>query len=49
MIFPLVLGDAGREPICAGYPQASLELVDTRILDSRIMLIEYWPVRRTTS
>jgi len=49
MIFPLVLGDAGREPIYAGYPQAGLELIDTKILDSRIMLIEYRLVRHTSS
>jgi hypothetical protein len=33
MIFPLVLGDASREPIDAGYRQVGLELIDTKILD----------------
>ena len=48
MIFPLVLGDAGREPIYAGYPQVGLELIDTKILDSRIMFTEYRQLRRAT-
>jgi dihydrofolate reductase len=47
MVFPLILGSAGREPIYAGHPQASLELIDTKVLDSRLILLEYRPVRRT--
>jgi dihydrofolate reductase len=43
MIFPLTLGDDGREPIYAGYPRAGLELVDTKVLDSRLVLLEYRP------
>jgi dihydrofolate reductase len=46
MVFPLILGSAGREPIFAGYPQASLELIDTKVLDSRLILLEYRPVFR---
>jgi dihydrofolate reductase len=34
MIFPVVLGTAGREPIFAGYEKTSLELISSRILDS---------------
>jgi dihydrofolate reductase len=41
MVFPLVLGSAGREPIFAGYSQRSLELVDTKVLDSRLIVLEY--------
>ena len=44
MIFPLVLGSAGREPIYPGYPQTGLELVDTKILDSRLVVLEYCPL-----
>jgi len=44
MIFPLVLGSAGREPIYPGYPQTGLELIDTKILDSRLVVLEYCPV-----
>jgi dihydrofolate reductase len=43
MTFPLTLGEAGREPALAGYPRAALELVATRVLDSRLVLVEYRP------
>jgi RibD C-terminal domain len=43
MVFPLILGSAGREPIFAGYSQQGLELVDTKVLDSRLILLEYRP------
>src|SRR5580704_7615676 len=45
MVFPVTLGSAGREPIFAGYPQESLELIDTKGLDSRLILLEYRPVK----
>lgn len=43
MVFPITLGSAGREPIFSGYPQTSLELIKTEILDSRLVLLEYHP------
>jgi dihydrofolate reductase len=43
MVFPLILGSAGREPVFAGYPQGSLELIDTKVMDSRLILLEYRP------
>jgi dihydrofolate reductase len=46
MIFPLILGPAGREPIYAGYPLTGLELIDTKVLDARLIVLEYRPVRR---
>jgi dihydrofolate reductase len=49
MVFPLILGSAGREPIFAGYPHGSLELIDTKVLDSRLILLEYRPVFRSPS
>jgi dihydrofolate reductase len=49
IVFPLILGSAGREPIFAGYPQGSLELIDTKVLDSRLILLEYRPVFRSAS
>jgi dihydrofolate reductase len=49
IVFPLILGSAGREPIYAGYPQAGLELIDTKVLDSRLIILEYRPVRRTAT
>jgi len=37
MVFPQILGDTGREPIFAGLPDVDLELVDTNVLDSRLV------------
>lgn len=41
MVFPLILGSTGREPIHAGYPRTALQLVGTKVLDSRLVLLEY--------
>ena len=46
MIFPVVLGAAGREPIHAGYEKTSLELIGSKTLDSRIALLEYRPSKQ---
>lgn len=43
MTFPLIAGDAGREPAFANLASADLELVGQRVLDGRILLIEYHP------
>jgi hypothetical protein len=43
MIFPLIAGDAGREPFFAEMASADLELVHQRVLDGRILLVEYRP------
>jgi len=45
MVFPLILGEAGREPAYAGYLRTGLDLVGTRVLDSRLVLLEYRPPR----
>ena len=42
-VFPLILGEAGREPIFAGYARTSLDLVETAVLDSRVVMLEYAP------
>ena len=42
-IFPLVLGDAGFEPAFAGYHRSDLQLTGTRVLDSRIVMLDYRP------
>jgi dihydrofolate reductase len=44
MIFPVVLGTAGRESIYAGYEKTGLTLIGSRTLDSRIVLLEYKPL-----
>ena len=43
MLFPLIAGDAGREPAFADMAAADLELADQRVLDGRVLLIEYRP------
>ena len=43
MTFPLFAGDAGREPAFAGATSGELELVDQRVLDGRVLLVEYRP------
>jgi dihydrofolate reductase len=41
MIFPLILGTVGKEPVFDAYLRTSLSLIDTRVLDARIVLLEY--------
>src|SRR5262249_34481671 len=41
MVFPVVLGTGGGEPIFAGYSRTGLELGDHKVLDSRIVFLEY--------
>ena len=48
MIFPVILGSVGREPIFSGYGLAHLELMDTKVLDSRLVLLEYQPTSRVS-
>jgi dihydrofolate reductase len=45
VVFPVILGAAGREPIYAGYPRTGLDLIDTKVLDSRLIVLEYRPAR----
>ncbi|RZS30552.1 dihydrofolate reductase [Herbihabitans rhizosphaerae] len=41
--FPLFAGPSGREPAFAGIASTDLELVDHRVLDGRLLLVEYRP------
>jgi dihydrofolate reductase len=43
LVFPLTLGADGSEPMYAGYPRASFELIRSEVLDSRVVLLEYHP------
>ena len=43
IVFPHVLGKAGQEPVFAGYPETSLALASTTVLDSRLLVCEYRP------
>jgi dihydrofolate reductase len=42
-IFPVTLGSDGREPMYAGFPRGELALVTCRVLDSRLVMLEYRP------
>ncbi|MBT2533378.1 dihydrofolate reductase family protein [Arthrobacter sp. ISL-48] len=43
VVFPVITGRTGRERIYDGYPDVSLELVDSRTFDGRLQLLEYVP------
>ena len=43
IVFPQILGETGREPLFAGYPDTGLELVETDVLDGRVVALEYRP------
>ena len=43
LVFPLVVGDRGREPMFAGHPGTGFALAGTTVLDSRLVLLEYRP------
>jgi dihydrofolate reductase len=48
MVFPLILGETGKEPVFVDYPRLALELVATKVLDSRLILLEYQAAARTS-
>ena len=41
MIFPIILGKTGQEPMYIDYQRTALELVGTKVLDGRLVLLEY--------
>jgi dihydrofolate reductase len=43
MVFPLLVGPGGREPAFEGVGEADLTLTAERVLDGRILLLEYAP------
>ncbi|WP_280275303.1 dihydrofolate reductase family protein [Nocardia wallacei] len=43
VMFPLFAGDAGRESAFAGVTAGELDLVEQRVLDGKLLLIEYRP------
>ncbi len=43
VIFPVITGRTGSERIFDGYPDVSLELVESRTFDGRSQLLEYIP------
>ena len=43
MVFPLVIGQTGREPFFAQLGDVALELVSETVLDGRVVLLDYRP------
>jgi dihydrofolate reductase len=41
VVFPLVLGETGEQPILRGLPDLPLELLGTEVLDGRLVVMEY--------
>ncbi len=49
VMFPVITGATGAERIYDGYPDLALEMIDSRVFDSRIQLVEYRPHPRRPS
>lgn len=47
MLFPQILGATGRERIFDELPDLNLGLISTRVLDGRLVLLEYAPQEPT--
>jgi dihydrofolate reductase len=43
VVFPVITGVTGRQPIFRGMPDLDLEMVDSRTLDGRLQVLEYIP------
>ena len=43
VVFPVITGSTGQERIYDGYPDVSLEMVNSRTFDGRLQLLEYGP------
>jgi len=43
VVFPVITGSTGRDRIYDGYPDVALELVNSRLFDDRLQLLEYIP------
>lgn len=43
VVFPVITGSSGREPIYDGYPDVALDMISSRTFDGRIQLLEYVP------
>lgn len=43
VVFPVITGSTGREQIYDGYPDISLDMVNSRTFDGRLQLLEYIP------
>jgi dihydrofolate reductase len=43
VVFPLVLGDTGSEPVFADVGDLPLDLITTEVLDGRLVVLDYRP------
>lgn len=43
VLFPVITGETGRDHIFDGYPDVRLDLVDSRLFDGRLQMLEYVP------
>ena len=43
MVFPVITGASGENPILSGLPDIDLELVDSRLFDGRVQQLVYVP------
>ena len=43
VVFPVITGATGKERIFDGYPDVTLDLVESRTFDGRLQLLEYAP------
>lgn len=43
VIFPVITGASGSDPVYAGYPDVRLDLITSRLFDGRLQLLEYAP------
>jgi dihydrofolate reductase len=49
IVFPQILGETGREPIFTDLPDINLELLNTSILDTRLVMLDYRPARKPSA
>jgi dihydrofolate reductase len=43
VVFPVITGATGNDRIFDGYPDVRLELVESRLFDGRLQLLDYVP------
>ena len=43
VVFPVITGATGKDRIFDGYPDITLDLVESRTFDGRLQLLEYVP------
>ncbi len=46
LVFPIITGASGADPILAGLPDIDLELVASRLFDGRVQQFVYVPTVR---